>query len=43
MVGFEQFVSDTKDFLEWKGLTEEYIDFMAKADKEDYKDLLEVD
>jgi hypothetical protein len=32
---------NVKNFLEYKGLLEEFYDFVAKADREEYEDLFE--
>lgn len=41
MISYEQFISDIGDFLADEGLKEKFLTFVAKEDKENYKELIE--
>lgn len=40
MISKEQMFCDFGDFLQSKGLIEEFIDFVAKCDREEYQKLI---
>ena len=42
-MSYEQMICDLKDFIVSKGLEEKFIDFVAKADKDGYKDYLDIE